>query len=242
MIKYWYDDCLVLAAAFSRFIESMINELKRSGIQGIVDHDFTIIADFMALPQLLIHWFVCCMMLDRTIAVVPNGGYDSRKGGLLKERVWLTYVDREHEHVEGNEFVPIISRYCFGRGQQRVGAYYLDGYRELNDGRSECYEFHGCYFHGCPICFPDRSKVVRCKHREDSYVTIGKVYIDTMDRERLIKCMMNFNKSVDKWIVMWEHDYNENESSIKAKLDKQSTYDLVGKLNPNIGRSIYSIG
>ena len=141
-------------------------------------------------------------------------------------------MDREPEHVEGNEFVPIISRYCSGRGQHHVGAYYLDGYRELNDGRCECYEFYRCYYHRCPICFPERSKVVRCKHREDSYVTIEKAYIDTMDKERLIKSMMNFDESVDKWTVMWEHDYNENKSSIKAKLDEQSMYDLVGKLNP----------
>ena len=55
MIKHCYDDCLVLASAFSRFNESMIKELKNSGMGGIVDHDFTKIADFMTLPQLVIH-------------------------------------------------------------------------------------------------------------------------------------------------------------------------------------------
>ena len=79
MIKYCYDDCLVLAVTFSCFNESMINELKKSGIEGIVYHDFTIIADFMTLLQLVSHWFVGCMMLDCMIAVVPNGGYDSER-------------------------------------------------------------------------------------------------------------------------------------------------------------------
>ena len=33
MLKYCYDDCLVLATAFSKFNESMIMELKSTGIK-----------------------------------------------------------------------------------------------------------------------------------------------------------------------------------------------------------------
>ena len=47
MVKYCYDDCFVLASAFSRFNESMISELKSSGVVGIVEHDYTILADFI---------------------------------------------------------------------------------------------------------------------------------------------------------------------------------------------------
>ena len=162
MMRYCYDDWFVLASAFTQFNESMMNELKQSGVKDIVDHDFTIIADFITLPQLVIHWFVGCMTTEHTLAVVPNGGHDGGKVGSLKERVWLSYLDKMNEMVEGVEFVPIISRYCSGCTQQCIGDFYLDGYRELKVGRV-CYEFYGCYYHGCPICFPDRSKVVRCK-------------------------------------------------------------------------------
>ena len=55
MIKYCYDNCLVLASAFSRFNESMINELKGSGVTDIVQHNFTMLANFITLPQLVIH-------------------------------------------------------------------------------------------------------------------------------------------------------------------------------------------
>ena len=58
MLKYCYDDCLVLATAFSKFNESMIMELKSTGVKGIIDHDYTILADFITLPQMVIHWFV----------------------------------------------------------------------------------------------------------------------------------------------------------------------------------------
>ena len=90
MIKYCYDDCLVLASAFSHFNESMISELKGSRVTDIVQHDFTILANFITLPQLVIHWFVNCMMPEHTVSIVPNGGYDSGKYGSLKERMWLS--------------------------------------------------------------------------------------------------------------------------------------------------------
>ena len=54
----------------------------------------------------------------------------------------------------------------------------------MSNGVRECYEFYGCYYHGCMVCFPDRSKVVRCKHRENGYLTVERAYFDTMDRER----------------------------------------------------------
>ena len=203
----------------------MINKLRRSGVSDIIDHNFTILADFITLPQLVIHLFVRCMMPERTIAVVPNGG-------SLKERIWLTYMDKVNERAEGVDFVPMISRYCSGRGQHRVGSFYFDGYREMPNEHRDCFEFYGCYYHGCTMCFPDRSKVVRCKRRENGYLTVEKAYIDTMDTEKIIKHLINFDENVDRWIVMREHDYNNKESIMKDELGEQATYGLVGKMNP----------
>ena len=45
MLKYCYDDCFVLATAFSKFNESMIMELKSTGVKGIIGHDYTIITE-----------------------------------------------------------------------------------------------------------------------------------------------------------------------------------------------------
>ena len=67
MIRYCYDDCDVLSSAFSKFNESMIIELKNSGVVDIVDHQYTILADFITLPQMVIHWFVGVMLPERTL-------------------------------------------------------------------------------------------------------------------------------------------------------------------------------
>ena len=53
--KYCYDDCLVLATAFSSFNELMLNELVGDNVKGIVPHQYKILVDFITLPQLVIY-------------------------------------------------------------------------------------------------------------------------------------------------------------------------------------------
>ena len=83
--------CYMLANAFGCFNESMISELLKSNVKDIVPHQYMILADFITLPQLVIYWYVGTSMPSRSLAIVPNGGYDSGKCGSLKKDVWLTY-------------------------------------------------------------------------------------------------------------------------------------------------------
>ena len=232
MKKYCYDDCYVLSTTFSHFNESMMNELLRSNVKDIVPHQFTILADFVTLLELVIHWYIGTSMSQRTLAVVPHGGYNSGKCGSLKERVWLMYLDKLHKKAEGVNFIPIRFRYCTGKKQKKVGNYYLDRFRIMNNGRRECFEFYGCYYHGCPSCFPDRSKIVRYKYRENGYQTVDKMYTDTISREVEIKNVLGFEEGFNKWVTIWEHDYNDNEKVYRSHLNDEVNYGLVDKLNP----------
>ena len=150
-------------------------------------------------------------MPPQTLAIVPHGGYDTGKCGSYKENVWICYLDKLNEEVEGANFVPIRSRYCTGQGQKIIGHYHLDGFRILGNGSRECYEFYGCYYHGCLICFPDRSKVIRYKYRGNGFRTVENAYRDTILREIDIKNLLRFEEGFDKWITIWEHEYNDNE-------------------------------
>ena len=89
-------------------------------------------------------------MPEKSLAIVPNGGYDIGKFGSLKENTWLVYFDKQNEKEEGPNLVLIRSRYCSGLAQKAVGRFFLDGFRILPNGSRECYEFYGCYYHGCP--------------------------------------------------------------------------------------------
>ena len=181
---------------------------------------------------MVIHWFVGCMMNEHEISVVPSGGYFDGKCGSHKERIWLTYLDAIHLREECDDFVPLVSRYCSGIRQYRVGDYYLDGFRELPGGCREFYEFYGCYYHGCDVCYTDRSRVVRCKSREQGYITIDKVRIDMFERERMIRSLAKFDCTKDKWITLWEHEFNERFEEFKSVLGEEVINSLPDSLDP----------
>ena len=231
MIKYCYDDCNVLSSAFSKFNESMIIELKNSGVVDIVDHQYTILADFITLPQMVIHWFVGVMLPERTLSIVPHRGYEWGKCGSYKERVWLTWLDKQNAKEEGESFVPIQSRYS-SEGQMKVDRYYLDGFRELECGKHVCYEFYGCYYHSCIVCFPDRNKVIRKKHREEGHWTVRDASEYTLEREAAIKRFIEFRENLDEFVVMWEHEYNAREKEMKECIGEDDLYHMVDRLNP----------
>ena len=96
-----------------------MNELLKSNVKDIVPHQFTILADFVTFPELVIHWYVGSSMPQKTLAVIPHVGYDSGKCGSLTEKVWLMYLDKLHEEVEGVNFTPIRSKYCTGQKQKK---------------------------------------------------------------------------------------------------------------------------
>ena len=230
MIKYCYDDCFVLRDAFNLFNSSMIKELKASGVK-LTEHTYTILADFITLPQMVIHWYVGAIMEERKLSVVPHRGYDWGKCGSLKERLWLMWLDRINVANEGDAYVPIRSRYTTA-GQERIGRYFLDGYRQLQDGARVCYEFYGCYYHGCLSCFVDRNKVVRKKHREDGHWTVRDAYDYTKNRELEIKEQMGYREGLDAFIVMWEHEFNLMEGDLRKAMGKGELYGVVDRLNP----------
>ena len=210
----------------------MINELLKDDVKDIVLCQYTILADFITLPQLVIHWYVATAMPERTLAIVPHSGYDKGKCGSLKENIWLAYLDRVHERDEGMNFVPIHSHYCTSGLQKHVGHYHLDGFRTLTDGRRECYEFYGCYYHGCMSCYPDRSQLVRKKAREDGYHSIQAACDSTMERKCNIKTLLKFEHGFDKWIELWEHKFNFNVTCYKEALGPDVINDMVDTLNP----------
>ena len=92
----------------------------------------------------------------------------------------------------------------------------------MNNGSKECYEFYGFYYHGCPKCFPNQSKVVRRGHHENSFYMVEAKYQGTVLREVEIKTKLCFEEGFDKWTVIWEHEYNANLPTYKEFLGNDS--------------------
>ena len=61
---------------------------------------------------------------------------------------------------------------------------------------------------------------------------IENAYRDTTSRELAIKDSLKFEDGFDKWITIWEHEYNDNVSMYQNYMGRNTVYQFVDKLNP----------
>ena len=144
---------------------------------------------------------MCPFVTATTIAGLCNSYWRSRilannQIGLLspvitnrfqsvKALKWMEYKSWEDDcHIQHRNSVG---------GEVKIGSYYVDG---LAATVGRVYEFHGCWFHGCPRCF---SKDTVHPYRK---LTMGQVYEETMKRQRHLEA------SGYEVVTMWEHEYD----------------------------------
>ena len=95
----------------------------------------------------------------------------------------------------------------------------VDGY---NPTTRTVYEFHGCFFHGCPACFPNRHAQIRMHDRQ----TMHDLYLRTQARDQAIV------QSGYALQTMWECEWKRLKAS---REDIQGFVDglgLVDRLEP----------
>ena len=97
--------------------------------------------------------------------------------------------------------------------------FYVDGYDEQT---RTVYEFNGCFWHGCPKCFPNRDKT---RHKMCDQ-TMRDVYEATRRKE---DALFAAGYSV---VVMWECErerIKQEDESIRQLVD---SFELVSRLKP----------
>lgn len=70
----------------------------------------------------------------------------------------------------------------------------------IDEVKNTVYEFHGCYWHGCPICYPDRVTDIHPYHLDRTYAT---VYEQTLRREQALRDE-GYNV-----VSIWEHEFDQ---------------------------------
>uniref|UniRef100_A0ABM0LX65 DNA-directed DNA polymerase n=1 Tax=Saccoglossus kowalevskii TaxID=10224 RepID=A0ABM0LX65_SACKO len=119
-----------------------------------------------------------------TIGVVPEKGYLSAQNQSVDAIRWMEYkahVNNTHiQHVRNS------------RREMKIGLYYVDGY----DASTETYEYYGCYFHGCPKCFPRRNETNR-----KNELSMTSLYERLLAREEWLK-----SKGYSL-VTMWECNF-----------------------------------
>ena len=128
-----------------------------------------------------------CMLVYRrnylqrdTIALVPPGGYRRHEKQSVKALKLLKWKSE----TEG-----IRIQHARNGQELRAGPYKVDGYCEETN---TCFEFHGCFYHGCPKCYKDRNL------RAGGNQTMEAKYQRTLEKKRYLENLGY------KYSAMWE--------------------------------------
>ena len=169
----------------------------------------------LGLQPLLPHMPHMPHMPERQLASEPVSGWHTQaKPHSHAALEWLTYQNRK-PHVSirharyGGEHVIL----------QGAKTYYVDGY---DANTHTVYEFNGCFWHGCPRCFPDRDKTRHKMHDQ----TMRDVYEATILKQ---DALFAEGYSV---IVMWECEWTKLKQEDETVRQLVQSFDLVPRLQP----------
>ena len=149
-----------------------------------------------------------------TIAVEPLRGWrGAQVNQSFKALQWLYLKEKEIVKQDGS---PDRIHHVRNGGEQSlrtaVTSYFVDGYDPLT---RTVYEFHGCLFHGCPICYPIRA----AKHYATPDRTVEELYQATLNK-RMALLQAGYTV-VEMWECQWQKlvDTNAEVQSFLASLE-----------------------
>ena len=160
-------------------------------------------------------------LTPNTIAVEPLRGWrGANTNQSLKALQWLHY--QEHQIAKEGASPDRIHHVRNG-GEQSVrtiaNSYFVDGYDPLT---RTVYEFHGCIYHGCPRCYPNR----QAKHYATPDRTVEELYQATICKRM---ALLRAGYTV---IEMWECDWNKQVDTNPLVKHFLTSFDLVAPLEP----------
>ncbi|XP_061190399.1 uncharacterized protein LOC133198307 [Saccostrea echinata] len=148
---------------------------------------------------------------------------DGQAEVLKKSIAWLEWL-RKRARVEGRIFN--IRHALTDRGEYRVPGtrYSVDGYvpPSLDNPGGVAYEFHGCRYHGCPLCYKNGDDVLI----PNSNQTASELLALTRHKERQLRGLGL------KVVVCWEHEFDvllKSDDTVRTFVDQ---LDLVDRLDP----------
>ena len=146
---------------------------------------------------------------EDTIGIIPQLGYRKTAQQSAVAYRWLAYMGwREGVYIQHGQNV----------GEKRLGPYLLDGWCEVT---ATAYEFNGCFFHGCPACFPGETM------NPVSGVSMHELYMRTCTKRDYLAeqgCHV---------VTMWECEFSKLlERCPEAAAYVTGLEDIVDPLNP----------
>jgi hypothetical protein len=152
---------------------------------------------------------------ENTIGIIPKNMYRSSNKPYSKSSIeWLEFIaaqtNSKIQHA-ANVGEKVVVDDALGK------MYYVDGFCEETN---TVYEFYGCVYHSCPLCFDGNND-----HPFHNGCKMAEVYQKTIARGQRLRELGYEVKSI------WEHDYRtlRETDEMKYFLD---TFDIITNLEP----------
>ena len=116
---------------------------------------------------------IASLFRNSDIAIIPVNGYARRDNYSNECMEWLGYMrgvlrkqleipDLKIQHACSSEGEKVV-RYTDTAGRERT--FRLDGFFLDNNGNAHAMEFNGCWYHGCPTCYPTQRTEITVQGR-----------------------------------------------------------------------------
>ncbi|KAL3098705.1 hypothetical protein niasHS_000821 [Heterodera schachtii] len=143
---YCKTDVQILAHGLVKMRQLFLSETR---------HDIT---DSVTIPSgCMKYWVQLAHYGKERVAIIPHLGYEKRGKQSTIARKYLKWRAEEELRESGRVLRHVESP----GGEFKFGNYSLDGMMERPDeDKNLAIEVNGCYWHGCPSCFPDDAAIV----------------------------------------------------------------------------------
>ena len=168
-------------------------------------------------------------MIPNSIASEPVRGWRNRINQSRAGREWLTWCDnqRREQVLQQQLFNRPHPNQCYfvqhvgNGGEYRIPGtdFHVDGF---DFATNTVYEFHGCFWHGCPRCYPIRHE----SHLRHYDRTMQDVYETTQQRTQQLR-ELGYHV-----IEMWECDWSRLKDTSPGIRTFVATLQFTEPLNP----------
>lgn len=143
------------------------------------------------------------------IALLPPHGYARRDNYSQEALQWMHWLELQYRHdgqsihiqtgqsPQGEKGVP----HRLPSGKKIV--YKLDGYFVDAQGGHHALEFHGCWYHGCPLCYPRDRDDLRLYGK-----SMARRYSETMDKMKRLQEKGFILHTI--WSCQFQREVNSN--------------------------------
>ena len=207
LIRYCRMDVMILLHAFLSF---------RKLFRDVTQIDPT--TRTFTLAAAALETFRARHLAPRTIGITPIEGYiaAASKNCSIVGSAWLDYQEKLRN-------VRIIR-------EKPIGVYFADGFDDTTEPHT-VYEFFGCLYHGCPICFPN----------QDAFNPIWRNRTNGQLLAEVNRKLTYYQRRGFNIIASWEHDVKDAAGCLIPQLAVhiRRLREVQGKCTVTIRESLF---